>query len=282
MQLKDMSHLILRFSYLIIVVFLFGCGRYSESEINSLKMINMTFQEMILTETKKNDQMVNRLEDVVYEGGKKPRDLAVLKSANSFDQSYKEAVNKISLINNNSFNKEELRLTLDELLDRGKNPDIDLRGRDSLLFDKAAHYSSAEIQSLHLNELKLRTVLVASVLLDYYESQVGGYDCFRFDRILPMMVANDIIEEDSVYGAEVFLTTTKSMSSKLLFNLDGKTEITNNKYGEVDFEIPSQKCHYDQNGLCKKSWDGTLTFRIHRKDTIINFHQDYYIRKPCN
>src|SRR4051794_16036872 len=92
--------MILRFNYLIIMAFLSGCGRYSESEINSLKMVNGTFNEIISSCMEKNIRIIDDLENVVYENGGKPSELKVLENVNSINYIYKESINKISLLNN--------------------------------------------------------------------------------------------------------------------------------------------------------------------------------------
>jgi hypothetical protein len=279
MQIKNMYHMILRMNYGIIAILLFGCGRYSESEINSFKMVNRTFQEMTSIETMKIDKMINDMENVVYEDGEKPKDVAELKNVKNFDQLYKNVFSKISLLSksNTSFNRKEVLLSTNEFLDKSKNSDLDLTWKNRSLLDAVADYSSMEIQILHLNELKLRTVHVASNLISYHSSQIGSDD-YKFYSIYPMALGNDIIEEDSIYNAEIFISIPPAV--KLKFNLEGRKDTIEKEF--INFKIPAIGNNYDQNGFCKKSWDGTLIFRMHRKDTIINLHQDYYIRKPCN
>ncbi len=114
--------------------------------------------------------------------------------------------------------------------------------------------------------------------LSLLAAELGASD-IKFDQVFAMYRADSrVVAAGTKYNAEVFLAASSS-ALKPVVKVDGR-QLVVDKDGRGKLEFTATGGAYDKDGLAKKSWNATVTFKNRGKDTTFPVKGEYVVAKP--
>ncbi|TAG57685.1 MAG: gliding motility protein GldM [Cytophagales bacterium] len=114
--------------------------------------------------------------------------------------------------------------------------------------------------------------------LSLLAAELGASD-IKFDQVFAMYRADSrVVAAGTKYNAEVFLAASSS-ALKPVIKVDGR-QLVVDKDGRGKLEFTATGGAYDKDGLAKKSWNSTVTFKNRGKDTSFTVKGEYVVAKP--
>lgn len=114
--------------------------------------------------------------------------------------------------------------------------------------------------------------------LNMLAAELGATD-IKFDQVFAMYRADSkVVAAGTKYNAELFLAASSS-ALKPKITVDGRT-LDVDKDGRGKLEFTATGGTYDKDGLAKKTWNGSITFKNRGKDTTFAVKGEYVVAKP--
>mgnify|MGYP002777267780 CR=1 FL=1 len=114
--------------------------------------------------------------------------------------------------------------------------------------------------------------------LNLLATKLGASE-IKFDQVFAMYRADSrVVAAGTKYQAEVFLAASSS-ALKPTIKVDGRPLVVD-KEGRGKLEFTATGGAYDKDGLAKKSWNGSITFKNKGKDTTFIVKGEYVVAQP--
>ncbi|MFL5728944.1 MAG: hypothetical protein ACJ75J_05590 [Cytophagaceae bacterium] len=125
--------------------------------------------------------------------------------------------------------------------------------------------------------LQLESPLMAKLLTDIDPDPMG-----KFKKIKISVSAYDnIVEEGKEYRAEItpgLTSDSKTFVKEVTMNGES-FPVDSNGIGRVSFVAKADK--FNKEGLCRKTWNGSITLHTGYRDSTIAITEEYFVKKRC-
>ncbi|MDX2195831.1 MAG: gliding motility protein GldM [Cytophagales bacterium] len=169
-------------------------------------------------------------------------------------------------------------------------PNIAMDAKDDKRIPKSSEQKRKDFAALNFGQtpmcasMAVMSNLESEVLkyeadaLNLLAVQLGATD-IKFDQVFAMYRADSrVVAAGTKYLAEVFLSASSS-AIKPQIKVDGR-QLQVDKSGMGKLEFVATGGSYDKDGLCKKTWSGSVTFKNKGNDTTFIVKGEYVVAKP--
>jgi hypothetical protein len=283
-------------------LFLFSCDPTRERELRSFLDINRSLEGVVENLNNSNIYSEKTIHRLIMERGNKRQDDSIGAIADKLRKESASLLTKIDSIKENLIEQtgginengpvkgfsskidvKSIRSLSDSIISFFSLHPLSRNDSIKIYLNSLSEKLPLSIQLMNLSCLQWKISKLENDVMIDWRAYLLSQEFVKFDHIKICVVSpSTIVEDGQPYKARVYVTGmgNRKMIGDIKFR-NKSIPIDSNGIGMVKFVARGDK--FDEEGLCKRSWNGSITLKIGSgRDSVYSFIREYKVRKKCN